>query len=74
MSLNSTVYEITLSNNGIEHVVESLCVETNEATLIKAIKSAISSLHTLGVNGPIKYCKHTERRLLPEFSNSNIRF
>jgi len=66
MSINSTIYEITLSHNGNIHIVESLCIETSEVTLIKAIKSAIISLKYLGLNGPVKYCSHKERKLHPE--------
>ncbi len=74
MSINSIVYEITLSHNGDKHIVESLCLETTDATLIKAIKSAISSLKFLGFKGTIKYCTHQERSLLPEFSSKDLRF
>ncbi len=67
MHLNSTVYEITLTHNGDKHVVESLCLEMTDVTLIKAIKSAMSSLTFIGLTGVIKYESHKERSLIPEF-------
>ena len=67
MYLNSTVYEITLSHNGNKLIVESLCLEMTDVTLIKAIKSAMSSLTSLGLKGVIKYESHKERSLIPEF-------
>ncbi|MFV2061094.1 MAG: hypothetical protein ACC653_10445 [Gammaproteobacteria bacterium] len=67
MHLDSTVYEITLIHNGNKHVVESLCLEMTDVTLIKAIKSAVSSLKSQGLKGAIKYDSHRERSLLPDF-------
>jgi hypothetical protein len=67
MQLNSTVYEITLTHNGNKHIVESLCLEMTDVTLIKAIKCAISSLKSLGLRGSIQYDSHRERSLLPDF-------
>jgi len=67
MSIDSILYEITLCHNGQNHVVDSLCLDTSEVTLIKAIKSSIESLKSLGFEGPIEYRSHQERSLLPEF-------
>ena len=74
MPYNSIIYEITLTHNGNKHVVESLCLETTDVTLIKAVKSAIFSLKSLGFNGVIQYYSHKERSLFPEFSLKNLRF
>ncbi len=66
MHLNPTVYEITLTHNGHKHVVESLCLEMTDVTLIKAIKCAMSSLKSLGMKGSIQYDSYKERSLIPE--------
>ena len=74
MLLDSTIYEITLTHNGDKYVVDSLCLEISDVTLIKAIKSAISSLKSLGFNGVIQYNSYKERSILPEFSTKKLRF
>lgn len=74
MPAKSTIYEITLHQDGNTHIIESFCVEPTDATLIKAIKAAISSLETLGYTGSIRYNSYKEINVLPMQYYNGIRF